>query len=470
MSRHDHVFPVSMSFASLLMLLGIWTFHQSIYQVVWVILGINIFTFLLLLSLHFLQEKVKFVISNTVDFLELLQPLKSRRSKTNVEKNILIFNWKDIRHVHAGGSEVYVHELAKRWVKDGYSVTLFCGNDGNSQRRETIDGIEIIRRGGFYMVYLWAFLYYMFHFRGKYETIIDCENGIPFFTPLFAFSEKKFLLIHHIHKDVYKFKLKPPLSWIGMYLEMSLMPKVYRKVKFITVSPSTKEELLAAKLTHIDPVIVYNGVDIQTYTPGKKSIVPTVLYLGRLEKYKSIHILIESMEHIAKKVPAVKFVIAGEGTEKFKLEQHVKRLPFKANIEFLGKVSEEEKARLYQKAWVFVNPSFKEGWGITVIEANACETPVVASNISGLRDSVIHLQTGLLVPYGNIKALSDSVLRLLIDDSLRNELGKNGREWAKLFEWRFSARKTLNIIEERELEPEKPISHFTKNISLSSSI
>ena len=62
------------------------------------------------------------------------------------------------------GAENYVNELAKHWTKAGHRVTIFCGNDGHSPRNEIIDGVEIIRRGGFYFVYFWAFLYYWLQF------------------------------------------------------------------------------------------------------------------------------------------------------------------------------------------------------------------------------------------------------------------------------------------------------------------
>ena len=103
----------------------------------------------------------------------------------------------------AGGAEVYIDELAKRWVKDGNSVTMFCGNDHKNLPYEKIGGIEVYRRGGTYMVYVYAFMYYMLKFRGKYDVIIDCENGIPFFTPLFV-HKPVILLVHHVHQEVFR--------------------------------------------------------------------------------------------------------------------------------------------------------------------------------------------------------------------------------------------------------------------------
>ena len=104
-----------------------------------------------------------------------------------------------------------------------------------------------------------------------------------------------------------------------------------------------------------------------------------------------------------------------------------------------------EKIKLYQKAWVFVNPSFMEGWGITTIEANACATPVVASNVPGLRDSVRNPHSGFLVPYGSINEFSTKIIELIKDDSLRAKMSIEGLSWAQQFDWQKSADKSLEI-------------------------
>ena len=130
-----------------------------------------------------------------------------------------------------------------------------------------------------------------------------------------------------------------------------------------------------------------------------------------------------------------------------------KKLSIYDKIKFVGKVSEEEKIRLYQKAWVFVNPSFMEGWGITTIEANACGTPVVASNVPGLRDSVNNPHSGFLVPYGNINIFSERIIKLLKDDSLRAKMSIEAIYWAKQFEWKSSAEASLKLIEKAEALP-----------------
>ena len=166
---------------------------------------------------------LKFLIRIGVDFIEIFQPLPKKTAVSPKAKQILIFNWRDLKHRYSGGAEVYLHEIAKQWVKMGSKVTLFCGNDGKCKRYEIIDGIEIIRRGGFYFVYIWAFLYYMLRFRGNYNVILDCENGIPFFTPLYA-KEKIFCLVFHVHQEIFRRCLIKPLAAAVSFLEKKIMP------------------------------------------------------------------------------------------------------------------------------------------------------------------------------------------------------------------------------------------------------
>jgi len=441
--KHHYAFPVLSFISALIMILGVTLFHNSISQIIAVVLATSGLNLITMIGLHLIYKKGRFVGRNIVDFLYAFLPSPKKPSLKTAGKRILVFNWRDTKHSFAGGAEVYIHELAKRWIEAGNSVTVFCGNDGKCPRYEIIDGVEVIRRGGFYMVYAWATLYYLLKFRGQYDLIIDSENGIPFFTPLYA-KEKVYLLMHHVHQEVFRKSLRPPLSWIAMFLERRLMPIVYRNTQFITVSPSTKKEIMKMKLTTREPIIIYNGVDLTKFKPAEKSKTPLVLYLGRLQQYKSLPVFIKAMKKVIDQLPQVKVIIAGDGEERNKLKKLVKKLD--VNIQFLGKVTEKKKVELYQKAWVFVNPSFMEGWGITSIEANACGTPVIASNVPGLRDSVNNPHSGYLFTYGKIDELAKLTTRLIKDDDLRTRLSSESIQWAKQFDWKTSSAKSLEIL------------------------
>lgn len=382
------------------------------------------------------------ITSNIKDFIELLSPLHIQKKKSGLR--ILIYNWRDRKHVWAGGAEVYIDELSKQWVKGENTVVMFCGNDGRSARDETIDGIRIIRRGGFFTVYLWGMLYFIFKFRGCFDLIIDSENGIPFFTPLFS-RKPVLLLIHHVHQEIFIEHLKFPLSYIARFIEGNIMPFIYRNKTVITVSESSKKEIVKAGIANEDRIQIINPGITPVVTHYQKTDYPTIIYLGRLKAYKNIDIAIRAFYQLKKKIKRARFWIVGEGDSFTELRDLTIKLGLEKSIFFHGKVSDEEKIRLLSQSWVAVQPSQVEGWGITVIEANACQTPVVASNTNGLKDSVIDHKTGLLVRIRDTKEFAKALSKIIKNNMFRESISKEAFLWSKKFHWEASAGKFMTI-------------------------
>lgn len=411
-----------------------------------------IFAILIMFSLFFVLEIIgsirtnrRFIFRGLMDLLDAVSPLPKPAKLAKNKRRILIFNWRDTRHKFAGGAEVYIHELAKRWVEEGNQVTWFCGNDSLNPRNEVIEGIQIIRRGGFYLVYLWAFVYYTLRFRGRFDVVIDCQNGIPFFTPLYV-KEKPICLMFHVHQKVFRKSLPKPLAAFAAALESKAMPWAYRNIRFITISKSTKKDMEELNVSNEEINVIYPGVDLQKMKPAKKSKKPMVLYLGRLKEYKSVDHFVKAARYVLNEVPNAQFIVAGDGEEKTRLKELTRKLGIQERVKFLGKVSDKEKVKLYQEAWVFVNPSYMEGWGITTIEANACGTPVIAADVPGLRDSVNNPHTGFLVKYGDVRRLGDRIVYLLENHEKRKKMANYSVKWARKFDWNLSSYKFLEIL------------------------
>ena len=444
LAKKQYIFPIASLVTSTLMAFGIISSHESIGDVVNVIVTVSIFGISLMSLMHIFESKVKFVAANALDFLTAFTP-SPRIPRPAGGKRILVFNWRDTKHAFAGGAEVYVHEIAKRLVATGNYVTLFCGNDGKSPRNEIVDGVNVIRRGGFYFVYLWAFIYYFTQFRGRYDIVIDGHNGIPFFTPMYV-KEPIICVFYHLHQEVFRRSMIKPLAEFACFLERDLMPLAYRNVHFVTISPSSRNEMIEFGLIGKGIEIVYSGVDLESFKPAQKSLKPAILYLGRLKAYKSIGVLITAFKLIAEKVPEASLIIAGSGEE----ENHLKRLAYQLGVEhkitFTGKISEEEKIKLLQKAWVMVNPSFMEGWGITTIEANACGTPVIGADVPGLRDSIKNFETGYLVSHGDSNGFAEKIIEVLKDLNLRTKMSKKSVAWANNFSWSKASNNFATII------------------------
>ena len=356
---------------------------------------------------------------------------------------ILIFNWRDMTHPWAGGAEVYIHEIGKRLVEKGHYVTLLCGEYTGCEKESVMDGINIIRKGGRYSIYLHAPIVYLSRLRKKYDIIIDCENGIPFFTPLFV-SEKKICVMHHVHKDIFNIEMPFYMAWLGNFLEECLMPLVYRDTEFVAVSPSTKKEMIDIGIDKEKIRTIFNGMNGQFVPDFSKKKENLMVYVGRIKRYKQLDHLVRAFQIVKDRIPDAELAIAGRGDF-----SEVKKLSEKLNlkIKLYNEISEKEKLDLLQRARIFVTTSMKEGWGITVIEANRCGTPVVAYDVPGLRDSVRNDETGLLVKLGDIEGFAKNIIKMIEDDSLQERLNDNALNWSKTFDWNKSTKEFEKIID-----------------------
>lgn len=362
---------------------------------------------------------------------------------------ILILSWRCIKNPAAGGSELYFHELAKSWIKSGHEVVWFSPMFPNAKKTEKYEGVEIIRRGNRLSVYFFAFLNYI---TGKlprnFDVVIDVENGIPFFSPIYIRNKNIILHIQHIHKDVWQREFSFPISSIGLFLETKIMPRVYKKNKIITISKSSANEITESGISSFKPFIVNPGIEFYKKNKGfKKNKKPAVLFLNRIKKYKGINTLLEAANLLNKKgYKNIEFWICGGGDELEAMKEYAKELELK-NVTFFGRVSEEKKQELMQKAWVFVNPSSKEGWGIVNIEANYSGTPALGSNVGGIKDSIVNGETGLLFERENYEELADKIEMLIKNKKLREKLSSGGLKWAENFHWKRKAKEYLSAIE-----------------------
>lgn len=361
---------------------------------------------------------------------------------------ILVFNWRDIKNPLAGGAEVLIHEHMKRWVKNGHEVTLFSSAFTDCLKKETIDGAVVLRAGNKYTVYAHAFLNYKKHFRGNFDVIIDSINTIPFFTPFYA-KERKLAFVYQLCRQIWFYEFPLPLAAIGYLLEPFFI-KAYKKCRVLTISQSTRQDLMGLGLKEQEIHIIPMGIDFRplAFAPEKKD-KPTILYVGRLKKSKRVHHIIEAFSRVKIEVPEARLWIVGEGDEPYKkrLQELVKRSGLN-DVTFWGFTKHEQKLDLMRDAWLVVMASVKEGWGLTVIEANALGTPSVVYDVSGLRDSTRDGYNGLVCPQNTPESLAQTVLKLLKDKALYGKLRGNALEWSKNFDWDRSAQVSLQILEQ----------------------
>lgn len=435
--KKQYVFSLISFLFSLVEILVLSTFHNGIGEFVDTMATLGIVQLLVIGVFHVLYVYAPHVMRAPNLKLNVVKPKKTTDSNS---LNVLIFNWYDTKHSWGGGAELYIHNIAKNLIIQGHRVTIFCGNDGSSKKFETVEGVKIIRKGGLYSVPLCAAWYYVTRLHGKYDVIIDSAKGVPFFTPLFI-RKPILALVCHVHQEMFRSELSFPVREISMFLEGRLMPFIYRNVQLLTISKSSKNAMEKLGLgKNKDIQIILPGVNYKK-VKAKKTAYPSILYVGRLRDYKNIDVLIHAMPHVLKLHKNAKLIIAGVGDMEKSLKKLTNKLNLEKHVVFTGKVTERKKYQLYASSWICAQPSMVEGWGLTNIEANICGTPVVASNVEGLRESVIHGKTGLLVKVKSATSFANAINLLIDRPTLRKTLGKNGKIWAKNFEWESASNK-----------------------------
>lgn len=351
--------------------------------------------------------------------------------------DLLVLNWLDRENPQAGGAEVHLHEVFGRLVARGHNVTLLCSGFEGADPRTVLDGIEVHRTGGRHTLSIAAPLYYRRHFSGRRFTwVIEDLNKVPFFSPYWT-VEPVTLLVHHLFGFVAFQEASFPIALATWLLERPIA-RVFRNHPCIAVSDSTADDLVARGLRRHNIAVISNGIDADTYRPDPhvaRFEEPTLLYLGRLQRYKRVDLIIRAVSVLRNRGLEVKLRIAGRGARRAALERLVDSLGVEHLVYFEGFVSGERKLELFRRCWIHLLTSPKEGWGIANMEAAACGTPTIASDSPGLRDSVVHGQTGFLVEHGNVDALADRIEELVQDPLLLDRLGGGALEFSRQFAW-----------------------------------
>ena len=357
---------------------------------------------------------------------------------------VLVVNWQDRLNPQAGGAETHLHEIFGRLAARGHHVSLLCSGFAGAPRRETLDGMEVHRVGGRHTFNALCPGYYRRHLAGEcFEVVVEDLNKVPVFAPFWARSPLV-LLVHHLFGTTAFREASAPFAAATWLLERPI-PWVYRGVPAQAVSESTADDLVARGLRRQDVRVIHNGVDVEFFSPDpmiSRESEPTFLYLGRLKRYKRIDLAVEAVALLARDGVPARLVIAGKGDEEPRLRALVEKRGIEDRVRFEGFVTEERKRELLRRCWATVLPSPKEGWGITNVEAAACGTPAVAADSPGLRESVVHGRTGLLVPYGDPAALAEALRSLALGRDRVETLGEGALAFAQDFTWDHAAERT----------------------------
>jgi glycosyltransferase involved in cell wall biosynthesis len=367
-----------------------------------------------------------------------------------MNEKILLLSYRDLRHPEMGGAEIIIHEIYRRLHAAGHEVTFLTCRFPGAPERDSIDGMEILRIGNLYNFNFAVGSYYRRHLRGRgYSVIVEDLNKLPFYGPVFQREVPVLVNIPHLFGTTVFTQAAFPLA-LYVWLQEQFVPSVYRDSQFQVLSDSTRDDLLGRGLAAERIHVIRSGIDHGYYQPppgGRVTLPPPVLiYLGRLKKYKCIEHPIRVLRRLRERVPEAEYWIVGEGDYRDDLGRIAREEGCAEAVRFFGFKDGSEKLDLLHRGRVLLYTSPKEGWGLSVIEANATGLPCIASNSPGLRESVRDRETGYLVPHGDLGALHDRLLDLLTDDPLWLRFSAAGLAWAARFNWDAMAEETLALI------------------------
>jgi glycosyltransferase involved in cell wall biosynthesis len=359
-------------------------------------------------------------------------------------RRIDVVAWRDFDDDEAGGSELHAHRILTAWAAAGLDINMTTSTAEGAPPFVRRNGYRVTRRVGRYSIFPRTMISGYLGRLGHGDGLVEIWNGMPFLSPLWARCPRV-VFLHHVHAEMWKMALPRGLSDIGYTIEHTIAPPIYRRTQIITLSTSSKEEIVSQLRIPASRVSVSPpGVEGHYSPGGARSEVPLVVAVGRLVPVKRFDMMIEGLHRLKARHPDLQAVIAGEGYERPLLESAIARAGATAWISMPGFVAQDDLVDLYRRAWVLTSTSLREGWGMTVTEAGACGTPAVVSRISGHQDAVVEGQTGLL--FDTVDQMVESLDTVLADEVLRKRLGTNALDHASQFSWDTAARRTLAVL------------------------
>jgi glycosyltransferase involved in cell wall biosynthesis len=365
-------------------------------------------------------------------------------------ERIHVFGWRDLDDDEAGGSEVHADSIESIWARAGLQVTHRTSFSSGRPPSDVRNGYRVSRRGNRYLVFPRAAVAELTGRLGPTDAVIEIWNGVPFLSPWWWHGPTS-VWLHHVHGPMWQQSLPGPVASLGNLLEERLAPPWYRRVPVVTLSQSSKDELVdelgfdRGHVTVIPPGIDPSFSPLDPADPGVgRSPTPLAVAVGRLTPVKDFCRLVRVMAGVRDRVPDLELVIVGEGYERAAIEAQVAAVGGQDWVRLPGRISDEELLSLYRRAWLAVSASTREGWGMTLTEAAACGTPAVATDIAGHADAIDDGRSGLLGRSDD--ELVELATRVLTDPTTRSALRAGALERAGELTWEACALANFRVL------------------------
>lgn len=385
--------------------------------------------------------------------MDAAAPPISSSSAASARLHILILSDRDWTHPQGGGTGTNLFAQVARWLHWGHRVSVIACSYPGAAPVQRIGELTLYRVGGRSTVFPQAILRQWRGLVPDPDVVLEVVNGITFLTPLWC-RTPRVTLVHHIHRDHYVRELGTTGRVAALALETLPLRLLYRRSRFLTISRASAHDIAAHGIDPSRIEISYLGVEHAAFgpDPAARAPEPTLLYLGRLKRYKRIEVVLD----VLAANPGVTLDLAGDGDHRAALEAEIDARRLRDRVRMHGHVSEERKLELYRRAWVNITTSSAEGWGLSVTEAGACATPSAALRLGGLAEAIDDGRTGVLAD--DPAELAEKVGRVLADPRLRDALGRAAHARASEFSWDATARRTLELLdaERRRVHPGAP--------------
>ncbi len=377
-----------------------------------------------------------------------------------IEKNgktiLLALSWRDVKSPGAGGAEVHTYEMLSRLDQKRYKVYHFSMRPKGMAECEEIGGITYIRYGNPLTVIFGARSFYRRN-KANIDFVIDQCNTHRFFTPLWVAHRKRIFYIHQLTREIWDYSARPPLSIIGKLTE-EWMLRLNRRDAVITVSESTKQELIDRGYRADRIKIIYNGVSFEPWKREQwqeKEPAPTFIYAGRYSPYKGIDVAVLAFARLKKSYPGAKLWIIGKKDpayverkllpicERFHLTwvdipeggEAADTVWEQGDIFSWGFVSEQVKLELLSRAWALLFPSVREGWGIPITEAGCVGTPSVVFASQGIKEAVNDGSAGYVCKENSVHGLLEQMKLVILDKAMYSDKRDKAYRYSSQFLW-----------------------------------
>jgi len=249
----------------------------------------------------------------------------------------------------------------------------------------------------------------------------------------------------------------PVIGTFHTYFERSFSYSIFRrllqrKLEKLSAAIAVSQSTIVALERYFDTDwrIIPNGIDTDLFCPDAqrppavRSDVPAILFLGRFDPRNGLSALIEAFKRVKGRRRKAQLVVVGDGPLRNRYYRQAGR---DTDITFVGAVL-HGRPSYYANSAIYACPTTKASFGITLLEAMACQTPIVCSDILGFRDVVMHGREALMVPRDDPDALANGLVRLLDDEGLRGRLGETGRRRSLEYDWRHVTSAILDVYQE----------------------